>query len=455
MANLRRDNIMSTPVLNNEFMQLAHDGRLLPYHKDTIMVNYKNSMATFFEHYMSTEDVTKMEVNHVEQNPACYKVKTGAAASGNDGEEVWVPLNTNSMFMGGTTSMPQVGFMAQLPPMAKNTVIVDIDRTANAHRMKLRPADPSYAIDLSAGAEVVIVPINLAASGDCTVFDSVARQPGKVFRNTLQTVRRSLKVLGEELVTFKEDCTLYPVLDDKGQSHDYLWHHSLSQTVDEFEMGKHQMLFTGEELTNTGFTGKKGTTGFMWALRAAGGYHGYAGDFDKVEWQAVTRKMIAERVFCKQYAFWQGFALNQDTENILSTESAGKLSWGAFGGDSDKWINYGWTGFKMDNVEFYLNTDRHFSDPCYLGADGFGYNQLGVMVPLEEITDTKGNTHKHVVVNYLASQGMSRRFMQWDTGILKPETNSTNCDYHVWNFLSTLGMEAWAMNAFYLVEKLS
>ena len=79
---------MSTPALNNEFMQLAHDGRLLPYHKDTIMVNYKNSMSTFFEHYMSTEDVTKMEVNHVEQNPACYKVKTGAAASGNDGEEV-------------------------------------------------------------------------------------------------------------------------------------------------------------------------------------------------------------------------------------------------------------------------------------------------------------------------------------------------------------------------------
>lgn len=453
--NLRKDNVFAVPgALNRQFLQITQGGRLLPYYKETIMVKYANSMSTFFEQFMTTDDVTKIEVNHVEQNPRCYIMKTGAETTATGpGESVWLPINASSMYFSGTYSLPQKGFVIQLPPDGKNAVVIDTDRTANAHRILVRPADPNYTIDVAASSDCVVVPASYTASGACDVYDSNARQPGVVYTNTLQTVRRDLTVDGEELVEFVNDCELYPLLDDNGQSHTFLWHHSLTEMIDEFELAKHYTMMTGEQLTNSGFTNKRGTTGFMWALRARGGYHGFSTDFDKTEWQAITRKMIAERNYCRQYAFWQGFALNQATEAILAEESAGKLSWGAFGGDSDKWMNYGFTGFKLDGIEFYLNTDRNFSDPCYLGNGSFSYNDLGVLVPLEQI-QTKRGTHSHIVMNYLAAEGVSRRFHMWDRGLLRSGSYQGDCDHHRWTALSTFGAEFWAMNAFYLVEKL-
>lgn len=458
---LRKDEVVSLgPRVEYNFLNLAWNGRLLPLYKDTVYCKYKDSMSSFFE-YMMTQDFTCMtSFKHNEQNPRCYKVKTGALASGAAGAAVVVPLDASSMLLGGAYMLPQKGFAVQLPPIGKTAIVIDVDTTPNAMTMTIVPADATYAINLAAGSEVSVVPVNIKASGDCTKYDSTMRLPGIDVDSTLQTIGRDYSVAGEELASFCNSVFLYEELDENGNKVQTFWHRDLDLMQDEFEMGKHRWLINGESITNNNaaLTGKKGTTGFLTALRARGGYWGYDATFDKADMKALTRKMIAERNYARAYTFWQGFGLRQNTDDVLDTISAGKLSWGCFGGNEEKWVNLGFNGFTIDGIEFYNQTEKHFSDPCYLGAAGFTYDTTGIMIPMDKVVGSgRTQPHTRVIVNYLADEktGYSRQLEMRDWGVLKPGSYSGHCDEHNWKIGSTVGLQTHCMHHFYLIEKVS
>lgn len=462
---LRRDNNFSSPIIDYNLLETTWNGRLLPEYKDVVYDRSRDVISSFFDMYMTKVYTSRTTVKHVEQNKLCYTVKAagGTYTAAGANQPVWVSLNADSMFLGGQYALPQVGWGVALPPYAKQATIIEVDRTPGAMRMRLQPNDPTVTISVSANSVLPVIPANIAASGDCTIFDSTMREPGVVYESTLQTIKRHARVKGEELASFGDDrLFLYDQIDDNGNPVKTYWHQILDDAQDELQMAKYRATMFGESTADNPdafFTGKKGTTGFMWGLRARGGYHGYSGDFDKTDWRALTTKMIAERNYSRSYTFWQGLQLRQNTDDILDTESAGKVSWGAFGGNEEKWLNYGFKGWTIDGFEFYNQLERNFTDPCGFGAEGFAYNTTGILVPMENVPNSLlgGKPHTHVVMQYLADQrtGYSRELNIRDWGVLKPDTYSGPCDEHIWEFLSTFGVDFYFMNKFYLVEKLS
>lgn len=456
---LRKENVVSTPVIDRELLLTALEGRVLPQFKDVVYSGWKDNMGSFFDMYMDKTYVQSQDIRHIEQHPLCYMVTVGTNASATTaGGRVWVPISASDMQWGGRYSLPQIGFTGFLPPLGHEFKVVDVDRTVGAHRMQIAPMDRSVTITLSAGDVLPIAPANVASSGDCADYDSTFSEPGLVYKSKLRIARRTLKIKGSELAEFTNNLQLYALPNEDGTMTDVYWHALIQRTWEEFLLAKYRTFMVGQDVTNpdASFNGQFGSAGLLWALRARGDYYGYTDTFDKTDWQAITAAAIAQKNPARSFAFWQGFGLRQSTDRVLADESYGKLSWGAFGGDQEKWINYGFSGFRIDDFEFYNKAERMFSDPCFLGATGFTYNTSGIMVPLDMI-QTKyygGQPHTHVVQQYLNGNGFNREMIAWDYGLLKPGSYSGNCDNHTWQFLSEFGLDVYFPNHFILVDKL-
>jgi hypothetical protein len=225
---------------------------------------------------------------------------------------------------------------------------------------------------------------------------------------------------------------------------------------EEFEMGKHRWLMGGEAITNGAITGKRGTTGFLWGLRARAGHHAHGGTFDKTDMRAITNSMIADKIYCRDWSFWVGNLLRQQLDDTLDTVSSGKISWGCFGGDEEKWVNFGFRGWNIDGFNFYLHTEDAFTDPCYLGAPGFSWPESGVMIPMDKVNvPEKSEPVTRVVVNYQEANGYSRELMMRDYGVLRPAEYDNKDDAHFWEVGSTVGLEQYYTHHMYLVEKLA
>lgn len=454
---LLKDNVVSAPQIDYSFLNLAWNGRVHDFYKDTVYQKYNSFLSSFFEYFMSKDYVPNTYIKHVEQNPTCYTVKVKNTVSAAAGEPCVIQLHADSMFLNGKYSLPQVGFMLQLPPKGKNVIVIAVGRTQNGHTVTVVPSDETYAVSVTANDTLVVTPVVIKASCDTTQYDSVKKLPGIVYSSTLQTIGRNHKICGEELASFTNEMMLYSELDENGNKVDIWWHRDLDTMYDEFEMGKHRWLMNGEAITNqnANLTGKRGMTGFLWALAARAGYHGYGGDFDKTDMRSITNKMMADKIYCRDWSFWVGNLLRQNLDDTLDTVSSGKISWGCFGGDEEKWVNFGFRGWALDGFNFFLHTEDAFTDPCYLGAAGFNWPNNGVLVPMDKVNvPGKSAPVTRVVMNYLSANGYSRELMMRDYGALRPSDYDNKEDAHFWEVGSTLGSELYYGNHFYLVEKL-
>lgn len=454
MALPRHTPIVSVPgPITDGALRTAWDAQLLDLYDPEVRYNqFQDSMVSFMEMFMSSKNVEYVTVKNVEKEPALYQCRVGTIASGAAGASVWIPLNADSMHLTGKYMLPQVGYMVQFPPFGKTGVVVATDTTQNAMRIQVRPLDSTYAISVAVGDVLQVVPAAMVNSGDCTIFDNSRNLQGTVYTANLTSIKKHRRINGEELASFTSRMFLYPLTDEKGNPLNVWWHEDLDRLYAEYDMAKYRLKMLGETVTNTGIGGR-GMTGFLTALNAGALKHAYPSTgFTSADFDTICAKFIAERHYCRDFAMWNGYTLRTDLDKLIDTMSFGRVNWAAFGGDEQKWVNFGFSGIQKNDFNFYFHLEKHFTDPGYLGAAGWEWTNNAVLLPLAQ-TVKDGSPTTFYQNLYLASNGYSRELEMRDWGKLKPGTYSGDCDHHTWEVNSTCGGRLYFRHAFMLVQK--
>jgi len=447
-----------TGAIDAAFVEQGWSAQLLDLYDPMTRYNmFPKSMSSFMEMFMTKDYVAGTTIKNVEKNPPIYQAKVSAAGAtaGGAGLAVWVPLHASSQFTSGKFKLPKKGYTMLLNQsgVTKSAYVVDVDNTANAQRIQLKPYDITLTITLAANAIMQVVPASMVASGNCEIFESSHPLPGVTFTSTLFTAKKHLVINGEELASYTDRQFLFPVTDIHGKTVNYWWSADLSLLYEEFEMAKYRWRMLGEKNTNTGFGGK-GSDGFITAVEAGGQSHNYTGTFDMADFEAVAAKFVAERVNVNNFAVWAGYNLRYDLDKVVDAASFGRITWNVFGtGMQDKFVDFGFSGVKVNGKTFYFNEEENFSDPGFLGATGWNYTDTGIIIPLDSTT-TQGNRVTTFFENlYQRGNGYSRELEMRNFGKLDNPNYQGTCDNHTWEVDSTLGFRMHYRHAFMKLNK--
>ncbi len=158
----------------------------------------------------------------------------------------------------------------------------------------------------------------------------------------------------------------------------------------------------------------------------------------------------------KENTVWCGINLSQGIDRFMrDTMKNGGISYGAFGGDATKAISFNFDSFVLTNYTFHKKTYDLFNHPRLLGAAGFPYQNMGLIIPADKVAATfePGSKAKVTVpslrMNYLKGDGngYSRLLEEWVVAGADGVYNQT-VDQWSYNLRSHAGFEGFAANRY-------
>lgn len=454
--------VSNVPVLNSDFYKVAHNGRILPYFKETVYTSFgKNFFATFIDMWADEEAVCDQEIHHVEENEQVWTIRATANVTGTAGAPVTFTVASSSHNLSGKYTFVQPGYILAFAPIGKQARVTAVDTTADgAHQITAVPLDGAYAITFTTAMDIIVIPLHMRKPGDSQTSKSSSVIPGLAYTSSLMIAGKDLKIEGSDLAKWCEAVQFLKTRSplDPCKEVDVLWHADLDQMFLEFTQGWAIQFMLGEAISNTnaGVAGYGSTVGYMPSLRARGTYHPYANTTGVTlgEVDNITDKIKAKRGYCTEYGWWSGKTQRRQLDAILGNYfNNGAISYGAFDCNKDKCVNFGFQAFIKNGIEFYLHEEDSFNDPGLLGAAGFNGANTGILMPLAQFL-CGGKKRTPIVINYLenAKAGYSRQLEQWDHGVLKPASNGSSYDGHEWHLRAEKGFEMYAPERQWLIE---
>jgi len=446
-------------MINSDVMRLTQNGALLPYIADHVYCQYgKNFFTAFAENWMDKRFDSSTEIYHTEESQQIYTVKysgaTNLVATG-AGAQLTVPIAGS---IGSTGYAPvQPGYFVGVPPLAKLAKVISV----TPPNIVIEPVDKNYKITLLPGQELIIAPAAIAASCGCETFPSSAKTPGLMYKSQMMIIKKFLKICGEDLAQWLSNRWLFPLMtvEDPCKEVEVWWHSDLDQMWFEFLYAKQMYAMIGEDITNTSanFTGLKSTTGIIHILRGRATQEpvpasvGITVDY----FRRIGKKLKGMRNFCNQYGVWSGSEHRSDIDEAFETlgnvQRTENMSCAFMGKDLERCLQFGFTGVKMDGIEYYFHDENSLNDPGFLGAEGFTGPETTFMVPLCKLPC--GNKMSTAfIIRYLSGNGINRELIENDYGILRPGSNHSECDWHEWMLMSQFGIDAYCLNNFIFTE---
>ncbi len=158
----------------------------------------------------------------------------------------------------------------------------------------------------------------------------------------------------------------------------------------------------------------------------------------------------------KENTVWCGINLSQGIDRFMrDTMKNGAISYGAFSGSKEKAISFNFASFELTGYTFHKKTYDLFNHPRYLGAAGFPYQNMGLVIPSDKVGATfePGSKASEKVpslrMNYLKGKGndYSRNLEEWVIAGANGVYNNS-VDQWSWNIRSHAGFEGFAANRF-------
>jgi hypothetical protein len=457
--------VAGLPMIDTNAMRLTQNGALLPYIADHVFCQYgKNFFTAFAENWMDKRYDSSTEIYHTEESQQIYTVKVAAdVPAGAAGGQVVVPYiqNTNA----GFTNV-QAGYFVGVPPLAKLAKVISVN--VGAKTMVIEPGDIQYKIALKANQELIVAPAAIAASCSCDVFPSSMKTPGLMYKSQMMIIKKFLRICGEDLAQWLMNRWLFPLMSaqDPCKEVEVWWHGDLDQMWFEFMYAKQMYAMIGEDITNTSanFTGLKSTTGIIHLLRGRATQEpvpasvGITIDY----FRRIGKKLKGMRNYCDQYGVWSGSEhrsqIDMTFETLGNVQRTEEMSCAFMGKDLQRCLQFGFSGIKLDGIEYYFHDETSLNDPGFLGAEGFTGPETTFMVPLCKLPC--GNKMSTAfIMRYLSGNGVNRELIERDYGILRADENAFNptggpCDYHEWMLMSQFGIDAYCLNNFIFTESI-
>lgn len=280
------------------------------------------------------------------------------------------------------------------------------------------------------------------------------------YSNDLQIFKGNSTASGTEMGVQ----TWFQAPDENGKM-GWLWYFKAQRDENtRFQNEREIQLVVGQKLTNATLatvvpttTKTEGLIPFIVNYGNVANYSGISGiqlaDFEDA---IVT---LDKNRGSKENTVWCGINLSQGIDRFMrDTMKNGAISYGAFNGSKEKAISFNFSSFELTGYTFHKKTYDLFNHPRYLGAVGFPYQNMGLVIPAGTVGATfePGTKAAEKVpslrMNYLKGKGSnySRNLEEWVSaaanGIYNNGTAGT--DQWSWNIRSHAGFEGFAANRF-------
>lgn len=289
------------------------------------------------------------------------------------------------------------------------------------------------------------------------------------YSNYLQIMRRTHKVTGTETGVK----TWIPVKGKNGQT-GYFWYlQGINDEYHRFLNEREATLLAGEDfqsnlaglagIGSSSFGDANSTTftkGLIPQISADGNTEGYTSgsltitDFENMVKNLQKNSGARENMIACGHDFKLDVdALINDPTGSSFLGGGGAVQFAAFQGVENQEVRFSIDAIEYGGFKFAMKVQDVFAKPDFLGYAGGIYNQLGIVIPLDDtVVYNKSNSSTGVTVpsltlNYLDNDNGGRDYMEWVTGKGLGAATSGD-DFVEVHMLSHCGLEVSALNRF-------
>ena len=240
----------------------------------------------------------------------------------------------------------------------------------------------------------------------------------------------------------------------------YAWqfkeHYDLKKRFQTFRVSS---MFLSQKGTSTDSAGNQylNGEGILPYIKNNGGANiGYQkGTKSYQDWVRVVRYLDANGGDVENFVFAGFDAREEDNRWMQDFNKNGAISYGAFGFDQEKAINYGFTGsFEISGYTFHPRTVRAFSNPFHMGAGKGLYRDLNLVIPAGKTTSA-GEDRDSIELRYFANGNQNYSYEDFVVGgasSLAQKTDTSNSVKRV--IRSAEGVELFGVNRFAIFQGL-
>lgn len=254
--------------------------------------------------------------------------------------------------------------------------------------------------------------------------------------------------------------------DAKGQTAPFFYYKGQLDTYKRARNEREVQMLTGQRLTNTtlaGIDAAAGTTtkteGLIPYMQNQGNTATYsiALGLGRADWENAILNQLNKNMGARENAVFCAMSITQSQDQWIGSEmKQGAISYGAFGGDKEKYINFGFNSFCLSDYTFHRKTYDVFNTPKMLGATGQPYRNMALVIPMEKTVESIGPEKKKEMVaplriNYASQNGeggsYSREWEEWRLGGSNG-VYTEGVDRLRINYRSHFGFEAFGANRY-------
>ena len=281
------------------------------------------------------------------------------------------------------------------------------------------------------------------------------------YSNTCMILKESYQVTGSEAT----NKVWFKVHDEATGQSGYLWYlKGESDTYRRFMDYSEMMMLLGEQTTTNSYikagdsnnaitSGVRGTNGL---LSFMGNTHSYSqlSGFNLSDFDSMIRTLDKYRG-SRENTIWAGLDLSLAIDDAVAAMFAGGgISYGAFNGAEEIAVAMGFKSFTRGGYTFHKKTYQPFTYLPMLGASGFDYAGMGMVIPGDNGTDAKsGESIPSLRIRYKAAEGYSREMEHWLTGSAGLAQATSDVDELRCHYRTERGFEGFGANRFIKISR--
>ena len=278
------------------------------------------------------------------------------------------------------------------------------------------------------------------------------------YTNSTAIMKESFEVTGSEAT----NKVWFQVTDPNTGEAGYLWYiKGEADTYKRFMNYCETQMILGTRAANTNLPGTidqggiSGTEGLLDFMRTGNtmSYNQLAG-FNLSDFDSMIRTLDTQRG-SKENMMWCGIDLSLAIDDAVAAMFAGGgIQYGAFNGAEEIAVAFGFNSFTRGGYTFHKKVYDMFNYSPMLGADGYAFAGMGLVIPGDSGRDSKTREAiPSLRIRYKAAEGYSREMEHWLTGSAglaqaTDDTDSLKCHYR-----TERGFEGFASNRFMLIER--
>lgn len=392
-----------------------------------------------------------------------FQVGTGTAGGAGLAKVVTIHANSHD---GDGQSFPIVGDIVMFSNGVRAKVTVK-DTTANANTITCVPLLAAEEVPALTALDYVIIISNMSTTGS-SAPESRKWEPYEV-QSYLQIIRQKYSTdnsstLSETWASLELTSNDSLVRSKHFRPGKYKYLEDEKHTYEMFQQARELALVFGVQADNTLITNpgnskaQYSTHGLIQSIKD----HGInpaayvAGAYALSNMETVTTQLLRNGGGM-EYLKFCGITLSQEMNSFIhNLFQNGGVTYGAFGGNKDRAVEYGFSSFKLDGVTFHKKVYNVFSNPELFAATGFSYEGDAFYVPMDTVRDAKsGKKIPSLELIYRGDGNYDRDIVTQISGGMRndPSIQTTDDDVLKVNYLSECGLKTVALNRFVYQER--